>query len=207
MGKWGTECVTLQKCTELTENELPKPRYLSYTAKRGCTQWSGSFTSGIGTLGYLSDVDVHALIWELLGFLPGCSIWKTFKQIKTDLHSSSVSVSLQGSTEPQNLEVCGHGLGTPALLSLAQTEFGVPWSCPWQWTVGILIPKQISHWGARALEVKNILASMKQYFPLKICFFRNLLMSIATNQALSVTKGSSQQAGSKGKVGRRQGWL
>lgn len=48
---------------------------------------------------------------------------------------------------------------------------------------------------------------MNQYFSLKICFVRNLLMNLAKNQALTVNKGSSQQAGSKGKEGRRQGWL
>lgn len=51
---WGNEAQSVLHCrsAELTENELAKPTYLSYTAKRGCTQWSGYFTPGIGTLGY-----------------------------------------------------------------------------------------------------------------------------------------------------------
>lgn len=39
---------------------------------------------------------------------------------------------------------------------------------------------------------------MNQYFSLKICFVRNLLMGIATNQALRVTKG--REGGKKARM-------
>lgn len=86
------------------------------------------------------------------------------KQTCTVLLSLS---ALLGSTEPQNLGAYGHGLGTPALLFLAQREFCVSWNCPRQWTVGILIPKPMSYWETGALEVKTSWRQWINIFPWK----------------------------------------
>lgn len=52
------------------------------TLPRWCTPWSGYFTSGVGTLGYLSDVDVYALIGSCLGFYVAAASEKHLNRLK-----------------------------------------------------------------------------------------------------------------------------
>lgn len=167
---------------------------MSYTAKVMHTVvWLFYFWSwNSGIFEWCGCIRPH---WKLLGFLCGCSIWKTFKQIKTDLHCSSVSVSLLGSTKPQNLKACDHGLGTPALLR----ELCVTWHCSWQGTVGILIPKATSCWETRGWEVKTSWCQWISIFP-----WKSVLSEICWWALLQIKLWELSR---KGKAGRRQGWL
>lgn len=117
----------------------------------GIFEWCGGMCPHLGTCFYMAAAFEKHL--------------NRLKQTCAALLSLS---PLLGSTEPQNFKTCGHGLGTPALLSLAQRELCVTWNCPQEsGTVGILIPKQMSCWETRALEVKTSWRQWINIFPWK----------------------------------------